>query len=57
MRPLVIFALVATTLANVESQASNLLERAEAEIAKDLYSRTLNGATSPRFNRKKVTAM
>ena len=57
MRPLIIFAIVATTLANVASQASNLLERAESEIAKDLHSRTLNGATSPRFNRKKVTAM
>merc|ERR1719232_84005 len=37
--------------------SSSLLDRAEAELEKDLFRRTLNGATSPRLNRKKVTLM
>ena len=32
-------------------------QRYEAEIEKDLFKRTMLGATSPRFNRKKVTKM
>ena len=35
--------------------SSDLLDRAEAELEKDLFKRTLNGATSPKFNKKKVT--
>ena len=57
MRPLLALAFVAFTILIVEgNQNADLLERAEAELEKDLFRRTLNGATSPRFNRKKFTA-
>ena len=35
----------------------NVLERAEIELDKELFRLTMNGAMSPRFSRKKVTAM
>ena len=54
MRPILALAVVAI-LAGVSLASSNLLDRAEAELEKDLFKRTLNGATSPKFNRKKVT--
>ena len=54
MRPILALAVVAF-LAGVSLASSNLLDRAEAELEKDLFKRTLNGATSPKFNRKKVT--
>ena len=54
MRPILALAVMAF-LAGVSLASSNLLDRAEAELEKDLFKRTLNGATSPKFNRKKVT--
>ena len=54
MRPTLALVVVAI-LAGVSLASSNLLDRAEAELEKDLFKRTLNGATSPKFNRKKVT--
>lgn len=44
-------------LAGVALASTDLLDRAEAELEKDLFKKTLNGATSPRLNRKKVTQM
>ena len=35
----------------------DLLDRAQNELDKDLFSRTISGATSPRFSRKKVTPL
>ena len=56
MRPLIIFGLMAF-MASFAYSSSDLIERAEAELEKDLFKRTMLGATSPRFNRKKVTKM
>jgi len=47
---------VATVVALEEvHDLDRLLERAEEELDKDLFERTMNGAGSPRFSRKKVT--
>ena len=34
-----------------------LLERAQEEVAKDIFQLTIKGATSPKFSRKKVTPL
>ena len=34
-----------------------LLERAQEEVAKDIFQLTIKGATSPKFSRKKVTSL